>query len=224
MEFDLAGVSLMIGIPVNRDFPWQTTKSLMETTLLMQERGIPLNVQFITGNSMISHARTFVATAFLKSECTHLFMLDSDQSWDVRDFLRVLCLATKLEVVGAIYPAKRLPLNFMLMPEAETVATNEYGCIPVKGVGLGFTCVQRKVIEQIAAKSPLVKFPDGYGPIPHLFRCDDIHEGCARGEDMSFFADCKDLGYTMWLDPSINIGHIGAHEFKGSFKDFLTKQ
>jgi hypothetical protein len=224
MEFDLQGVRVMLGIPVNRDFPWQTVKSLMQTVLMLQAKDVPYEVRLITGCSVVSYARTRVADAFLKSECTHLFMLDSDQSWAEEDFMRVLCLATKLELVGAIYPAKKLPITFLMMPEATTVATNDYGCVPVKGMGLGFTCVSRRVIRQLAEKSPKVKFPESDEPIAHLFRDDDLFQGSARGEDMSFFSDCKDMGYTAWLEPSAEIGHIGSHEFKASFKSLMVKQ
>jgi hypothetical protein len=36
-----------------------------------------------------------------------------------------------------------------------------------------------------------------------------------RGEDMAFFADLRDLGYTVWLYPNIQLGHIGTKTYRG---------
>jgi hypothetical protein len=56
-----------------------------------------------------------------------------------------------------------------------------------------------------------------------MFRC-DIDGGEARGEDMAFFDDCKALGYQPWLDPEINLGHVGTKVFTAAIKDAMTKK
>lgn len=220
--FDLAGVSVMIAIPVNRDLPWQTAQSLVETTIQLQSRGIDFDVQFVVGSSIVEVARTKAANVFLQSSKSRMFMIDSDQAWQAKDFIRLLALSTKMDIVLGAYPAKRDPPTFLLSPEDGDVASNEWGCLPVKGIGLGFTVVAREVMQRLADRAPKVVLPDSPEPVPHIFRC-DIVEGVFRGEDMAFFADAKQLGYQAWLDPMINVGHIGAKEYSGSIMDALIQ-
>lgn len=177
------------------------------------------------GSSLPHHARTKAAWCFLETKNTHLFWIDSDIVWEGADFLRFLALGTKLECVCGAYPVKRDPPTFMLSSEdpGKPLEANEFGCLPIGGIGMGFTIVQRKVMEQLAAKAPLLRFPEIDNPIPHIFRCDDSN-GDARGEDMAYFADIRGLGYTVWLDPNITLGHVGPKTYSASMKDHLVPQ
>lgn len=222
VEFDMSGVSVMIAIPVNRDLPWQTAQSLVETIVELKDRGIDFDVQFVVGSSIVEMARTKVAHAFLKSNKTRLFMIDSDQSWKAKDFIRLLALSTKMHVVCGAYPAKREPPTFLLAPEDGDACSNEFGCVPIKGIGLGFTVVHRYVIAELAWKAELVKFPGEDSPVAHIFRC-DVVDGDFRGEDMAFFADVRALGHKVYLDPSIQIGHIGGKEYRADIMKVMQQ-
>lgn len=224
IKFDMAGVSVALAMPTHRDIPPMTVRSLLETKGMLQERGIPLSIEIQAGSSLVHHARTKAAWGFLKTTCTHLFWVDSDIAWNGADFLRLLALGTKMPCVGAAYVSKSDPPTFCLnlAKPGEDIEANEYGCIPIDGLGLGFTVVQRKVIEELAAKAPQLKFPDiPEGPIPHIFRCDDTN-GEARGEDMAFFADVLALGYPVYLDPTINLGHIGPKIYAGAIGNLIN--
>lgn len=221
MKLDIAGVSVMLAMPTNRDIPTGTVVSLMETLDLFRSRNIPFEVQLQVGNSLVTHARSKAADAFLKSDKSLLFWVDSDMEWKASDFLRLCALATKMDVVGGTYLAKREPEVFFLDHTAhEDVEANEYGCLKLGGWGMGFTVVNRRVMEALAAKSPKLKFNGSDEPIAHIFRCDEIN-GYARGEDMAFFADVRDLGFGVFLDPSVTLGHIGQKTYTASIADML---
>lgn len=220
MAFDMAGVSVMLAMPVNRDLPWQTAQSLVETTMALKDRGIAFDVQFVVGSSIVEVARTKAADVFLQSDKNRLFMIDSDQSWKAADFIRLLALSTQMSVVVGAYPAKKDPPTFLLSPEDGDAVSNEWGCLPIKGIGLGFAVVQRAVMERLAEKAPRVVFPDSDRQVPHVFRC-DIVDGVFRGEDMAFFADVKALGHQVWLDPAVRVGHVGGKEYTASIMDAL---
>jgi hypothetical protein len=111
-----------------------------------------------------------------------------------------------------------------MSPQAE-MASNEWGCIPINGFGLGFTVVCREVIEALGKDAPKVFFdaPESGNRrrrIPHIFRC-DIVEDEFRGEDMAFLADARAHGYEVWLDPSLEISHVGAKAYGGKIMDAL---
>lgn len=221
IQLSMAGVHVMLAMPTHRDIPVLTVKSLLETQDALTQRNIPCDVEMQVGGSLVHHARTKAAWHFLQSDCTHLFWVDSDISWRAVDFLRLLAFGTKLECVSAVYPCRADPIRFFLSPTSEIMQANEYGCIPVGGLGLGFTVVQRVVMEKIAAQSPLLIYPDvPEGPVPRMFRCDE-RDGQARGEDIAFFDDIRGLGFQPWLDPSIELGHIGTKEYRASFSNHL---
>jgi len=222
MKFDLLGLKFMIGIPINRDLPWQTARSLLDMTIELMKRGIQFEVQFCIGSSIVEVARSKIADMFMKSDCNKLFMIDSDQSWTPDDAIRLMALSTKLSVVCGSYPAKKDPITFMLKPLDEEVEMNYYGCIELGGIGLGFTIVDWHVIKDLSNNAPKLLFPESTDKVAHIFRCDYVGEDF-RGEDMAFFDDIQALGYKVWLDPSLNIGHIGGKEYKGSIMSALTR-
>jgi hypothetical protein len=222
MKLGMAGVSVMLAMPANRDIPPGTVISLLETMDLMRTQGIPFEMQWQIGSSLVHHARSKIAHLFLKSDKSLLFWVDSDIEWEAKDFLRLCALATKMDVVGGAYPAKKDPIVFFLDPSsAGEIKSNEYGCLEIGGWGIGFTVFNRKVIEALSEKAPKRKFHNDLELIPYLFRADDEEEGSARGEDMSFFADAKKAGFGVFLDPSVTLGHIGSKTYTASIADML---
>ena len=220
MQFGMAGVSVFLAMPTHRDIPAQTVISLLETQQLLHDSGIKFQVHMEVGGSLVHHSRTALVHAFLKTDYSRLFWVDSDITWKPQDFLRFLAFSTKMEVVCGAYPTKTTPSVFFLKYDEARVESNEFGCIPVEGAGLGFTVIQRKVIEELSAKAPLRKYPWNENLIPRVFRQDE--EGVnARGEDMAFFSDIGELGYTVNLDPSITLGHIGSHVYSGSISSMI---
>ncbi len=221
VEFDMTDVSVMIGIPCGPDIPWQTLQSIVETTMALRDRGIPFELKMVAGCSIVEQARSKVTHEFLSGSMTRLFMIDSDMHWKSADFIRMLALSTRMEVVCAAYPAKRDAVTFMLKWDGGTLVSNEYGCVPIAGIGLGFTVVHRRVIEALATYAPQLMFPGMDRKIAHIFRCDTDGDDAFRGEDMAFFADVRELGYTVNLDPNVSLGHVGTKMYTGSILDAM---
>ena len=222
MKFDLAGLSVMICMPTHRDIHPKTVGALLETQHELIARGLQFEVQMQVGGSLVHHSRSKCAYLFLKSDCNRLFWIDSDMVWSAADFFRLLAMSTKMECVSAIYPSKSDPADFYLRVNdlSEPFEANEYGCFSLNGLGLGFTVVQRKVIQQLSDNAPKRKFNGMDELLPSIFRLD--HEGDEeRGEDMAFFSDVRALGYKVHLDPSISLGHVGSKEYRADFMDLL---
>lgn len=217
-----SAIKPFIGIPVNRDFPWQTTESLIQTIVALKNSNIPFNYQMVTQSSIVDKARNVVVDGFLQSDCTHLFWIDSDQSWQASAFGRLLALGQRMNVVGAVYPAKKYPISYCFSPVAEEVETNEFGCIPVKGLGLGFCIMQRHVIEALAEKAPKATIHPQNRLVAHVFRT-GIKDGTYFGEDMMLFDDIRELGITPYVDPTITIGHVGGHVYEGNFLETFAE-
>lgn len=225
MQVDLTGVSVVIAMPVFNDIPPQTVRSLLETQAACNARGIVLDIELRQG-STVFHARSIAAHRFLNNDKNRLFMIDSDMVWSAEAFFRMLALSTKMDCVSASYTSRSDPPKFYIgLSNTQAIEPNEFGCIPIDGVGLGFTVVTRKIIEELAAKAPRLTFSTELPgeSVAKIFRFDEP-DGEARGEDMAFFGDVKALGYQPWLDLDIELGHIGAREYRARFLDYLVRK
>lgn len=223
MQFDLKDVSVCLAMPAHRDIPVETVACLLETQQVLRDRNVPFEVLLTSGSSIIEAARSKTAHLFLKSDKTRIFWVDSDIVWKADAFVRLLALSTRVDAVIGAYPTKKDPIQFFVNTSGqEAVETNDLGLLPNVGTGLGFACIQRHVIEKLAARAPKLRFNDADERIAHIFRCDS-EGGDFRGEDIAFWADIRALGITVYLDPSIELGHHGAKTFTASLSNHLIK-
>lgn len=209
-----------IGMPCLGAIPWQTAMALARTTHFAATIGVPINLHVVANSSLVQVARDVILANFLAGTENYLFWIDSDIVWAPEDFFQVLRLAKDLGIVCGAYPLKREPpecvINFTSIPNDATVPYN--GCVKVDGMGLGFTCVRRDLVEAFAATKQQMYHAGNGRMILDAFRVDkathadgSVH---ARGEDGAFFADMKVLGHQAWLDPTISLGHVGTKEYR----------
>jgi hypothetical protein len=223
MKFDISGISVMIILPAKGSISIPTVRSLIETADMLRSRGISYEMEFqVDGN--IEYARSKGAHRFLQSKCNRLFWIDSDMEWKSENVLRLLALSTKMDVVGGVYCARREPATFfMQFPSTEGVhESNEWGCLPCNGFGIGFTVVSRTAVQALADVTPKIMFGLDNEPMAHLFAC-DVNDGSFVGEDMAFFARLRKIGYQPYFDPSLTLGHVGEKVYSASIQDHLQQ-
>lgn len=236
-------LSVMIGIPVYKDLPWQVTKSLMSTQLELRELGVRFAVTFLSGSAVITKARSDIVHAFLNSTCNRLFWVDSDIEWSAKDFVNLLALSAHpgMDIVATGYPVKQDDPTYLIKISPEHVLPdgrkyvphNSWGCLDVAGLGLGFCVMSRDVVETVASTKPWILDEVEGRYIRDVFRIgsiplgyDGIEGQCPpeqvgkpvygfMGEDIAFFHDCKEAGYTVWLYPFTDLGHIGTKTYRG---------
>jgi hypothetical protein len=224
VEFNLTGLNVFLAMPAHRDIPVDTVASLLETKTIVERNGVPIEIVIPNGGSIIEASRTQCTHLFLQTQCNRLFFVDSDIVWSSKDFIRIMALSTKMDVVMAAYPCKKDPTTFFVnSAKQDEVETNEFGCLPNVGTGLGFCCIQRHVIEKLAEKAPKLKFNNMDGLAAHVFRC-DAEDGMFRGEDIAFFSDIMALGINVYLDPTVELGHYGAKIYRGRLCDHLLRR
>ena len=219
LTIDLAGLNVMVGMPAGRDLPALTVKSLLGTQAICRDRRVPFQMGMVIGSSVVQWARDEVVDVFLKSDATRLFWIDSDMVWEPEQFMRLLALSQYRDVICAAYPAKVDRPTFYVNHNGLVVG--QYGLIEIKGAGLGFTVMCRKVIEELAAKAPKVIDEVADRSIASVFRIGQT-DGKRQGEDMAFFADIRSLGYSVWLDPEVTPSHYGTKVYSGAIKDALV--
>lgn len=217
----IADKHVSIGMPCNSPMSPKTVMSLLRTVTACHEAGVKLEVDFITGCSDVTTARNRVLDSFLKGPADRLFWIDSDMTWSPDSFLRVLALTTEMDIVGGVYPMKT---NEVVIPVAfaqrNQFDMNKYGLLSANGLGLGFVCMTRKVVEAVAVTKPTVVDRNSGAEFADVFRRDTF-KGYVRGEDMAFFADARELGFNIWIDPTIKLGHVGEKEYKNDPVKYL---
>ena len=219
----LSGMKVAIGMPLYGRIPARTALMLAMTGHLCGKMGIQFE-PIIEVGGIVDVTRDGVIDAFLKSDNEKLFWIDSDIVWSTDHFSKFLALSTKVDIVGATYPYKKdLPQTVYCVNVDEGVSNNELGLLPVKGMGLGFTLMNRNVIEAVVKGKPRFKNRLNNREMAKVFRV-DILDGDLRTEDMAFFHDLADLGFQVWLDPTIDLGHIGEKEWQGNFSSTLVRK
>ena len=223
-RFNIAGLSLFIGMPTTRPLDHRVVKALWDTQAVLMRRGIPVVLGMDTDCSRVERARNNVAWEFLASGYNRLLWLDSDQTFTPEDVVRLLCFSTELDIVGAVYPCKREPIEMRFATSRKFSPLEKWGLIRVDGMGLGFTMVTQRVMQSVADKAPLTKFDGMASRMPCIFRprlsgaMEDV------GEDIAFFRDCKEYGFEVWVDPAMKIGHIGTKVYEGTLAELLRAE
>lgn len=208
---------ITIGMPCGSgSLPWQTAMALMNTVRACDKEKLTVRVESVVGCSIVQWARSVIVEKFLQSDSTHLFWIDSDIVWTLEDFFRLVGFGAVLEVVGASYALKREAGGFLINRASDDgkLEVNGLGCVKIRSMGLGFTLLQRAVVEKVAAGKERVRDPLNGVEYADVFRVDRTKNG-PRGEDTAFFDDIRELGFKVWLDPSVKLGHIGQKIYTG---------
>lgn len=223
LDIPVSGLSVMLGIPGGRNPSWETALALASTLCTCQRMGIACTPGIVKGSAIVTKARDEVLHLFLESGADRLLWIDDDMIWTVDDFLRLLALSTRYDVIGAGYAARKDPPTFYLkLSDAQNIDADPLGMLKVEGMGLGFTMVRRHVLEALVATKPTMRDQLSGKQLASVFRT-DIHDGNFRGEDMAFFADIRALGYDVYLDPQIQLQHVGTKHYTGSILDALRR-
>lgn len=172
---------------------------------------------------LVDHARAALAGMALRDE--HGFdvvlWIDSDVVFGVHQAVSIVRRARELDaMVGAPVIIKKIggPLMCIGIEEGSELVIGDDGS-PVRclGVPFGFTAMPmhwlRKVCESVGPSTG----PGGMQVWP-AFQCIRAHDaatgpetGTYMSEDYSFCQRYRDLGGSVYLDPSVRVGHKGSY-------------
>jgi hypothetical protein len=157
-------------------------------------------------------------------DADYLLMIDCDQQFPF-DALEKLIALDKDVAAGMYYkrPYPHYPLAYEWTGKKDDVHRN-ITYIPEKpfkvdSVGTGFMLISKRVLDGYTAE---IQKEHGK-PFSHKIY-DDGAGGETIGEDTSFCMRMRDLGYEIWIDPSIEIGHVGSVVVKKAHWDMAKQQ
>jgi hypothetical protein len=213
---------VMVGMPLYGAPTTKTTISLLKTQGYCIGNGIRFD--YTTSTGFVTVARDQILEDFLASEAERLFWIDGDMVWTPEDFVKFLAMSTELDVICATYPLKQEGRNqypVYAPPEVE-IKTGKFGLIEVWGAGLGFSIWSRKACQALSDSKAHIKDGLTGESRPGIF-CVAPRNGELRTEDINVFEDLRALGFKVYLDPTIELGHVGSKEWRGSLSEYKEK-
>lgn len=221
--YTLAGRKLFIALPAY-DFKVSLKLAISLASFAQQApaHGIDLSIGSICGCSVVSRARNLLVRDFLESDCTDLLFIDSDINFDPESVFRLMAWSTdpaKGIVAGVPRTRKTNKVYIAKLDEKEdSVVMDDMGLVRAQRVATAFMLVQRKVFEDLIEKHPEWKYKDHitHQDLHAVFDFKVTEEGY-MGEDFLFCDRARELGYEVWIDPTIKLGHMGVQEYEGDF-------
>lgn len=170
------------------------------------------------GDSLVSRARNHVTRMFLESDATHLLFIDSDLVFSSEHITRIM--SHDLDIVGGVYCKKsegdvQVVCNSVGKSENRPSGVSEVGYI-----GTGFLCVSRKVFEvmiQEFGKDIWYLIDPDHTKREYDFWHTGVYDyGEAvtprrryLSEDWWFCQKAMDVGFRVWMDMGVILGHSG---------------
>lgn len=156
------------------------------------------------GVQPVDNARNHIVEEFLKTDCTHLFFIDSDTIPPMNAITKLL--SADKPIVSGLTPivehdADRKNDSNGFYRKYNVVGMNEkfvnefIGLIPVKGAGGACVLIKREVFEKIPPPWYRFKYED------------DNKKPIVIGEDIYFTAMAQSVGIQPWADTSVICKH-----------------
>lgn len=227
--YDLAGRKVFIALPAY-DFK-VSLKLAISLARFAQEapkHGIAIEIGSICGCSVVSRARNLLAKDMLESNCTDLMFIDSDINFQPEDVFRLLAWTSdpKKGIVAGVprtRKTEKVYISTLDFDENNELTMNGMGLVRAKRVATAFMMVRREVFEKMVEAHPEWNYYDDRSDrmLNAMFDFKVTEEGYI-GEDFLFCDRTRELGFEVWVDPTISLGHMGVQEYEGNFgRDIL---
>ena len=222
--YDLAGRSVFIALPAY-DFKvsLKLAVSLARFTQVAGQHGINVHIGSICGCSVVSRARNLLVKDMLESNATDLLFIDSDINFEPEHIFRLMAWGAdpKKGIVAAVPRTRsenKVYIANLDYDDNGELTMNGMGLVRGKRVATAFMLIRREVFEKMIEANPEWTYYDKKTDrmIPCLFDFKLTEEGY-MGEDFLFCDRARELGFEVWIDPTITLGHMGVQEYTGNF-------
>lgn len=238
-------MKIMVATPVHSEVSIGYLKSILDLQKASYLRGVDLIFEYGVGSALVHDVRNKLANKFLRSNCTHLFFIDSDIVFSPDQFFQVIQFSKneKYSIYGGVYPKKNVNWEFLYYAftqgkkdihnylgyftvdyKLENKDTDFSKPIEVGGLGAGFMCIPREVFHTIyssgTCKSYYSSFSDFDGQILiDSFFDFDINENTKTllGEDINFCKKALKCDVKIYALPWLIIGHEGRFTYSATF-------
>lgn len=167
-------------------------------------------------NSLVYDARNLISSVAITKGFDRVLWLDSDMKFEPDllerlnadmdqglDFVSGLYCTRKRPVMPCVYSAIRYgEIDGKFVSERDPVTNIPVGLFEIAGAGFGGVMTSTKLLKDVW---------EAYGqPFAPLYRL---------GEDLSFCWRVSQLGYKMYCDSNVLLGHIGSYIYNVNLKE-----
>lgn len=165
------------------------------------------------GDALVSRVRSIAVSQWLRETDSDVFlMIDDDIIFKPEDAQRVVDLAReKRGIACGAYPV-RGGAHLACRPWDTTVVFGpDKPPVEIEYAATGFLAAHRDVCEAIAATLPLTHAWETWAFWPLFWPSIKGADGAAEylSEDWAFCQRARDLGFGVWLDPRVELTHMG---------------
>lgn len=241
---------VMIATPVyGADVKINFFSSMIDLMVAIEKHSLPISFITINNESLITRARNRLCDVFMSSDYDYLFFIDSDISFTVEDIFYTIFLAEtqNMPIITAPYPQKEIlwsnikkanDFNLLSNDQSYNDFSSRFGIgfkdsnkkvvikepLEVDFSSTGFMLISRKVFESFDTeyKNKLYYDRDLNKEMMAYFDCEiDDKTKAYLSEDYSFCKRARELGYSVWLLPWMELNHYGTHLFSGKLANYL---
>jgi len=223
-------------------------QSLLALQDACRDRGLPLQVDLMGGDALITRARSRLAAQFLASDATHLFFCDADIGFQPENVFRLL--ETGHDVAAAVYPLKSIDwekarraaiagaqdlmahsIGYVVrfIPTPDNSVEVENGFAKVAYAGTGFLMIKRAAVQAVVDAHPELRarmgdMADAAAPRAVMIfdTMIEAETGQYLSEDYAFCRRWRDLGGEIWADMEARLTHVGHAAYTGSLVQAMT--
>jgi hypothetical protein len=196
----------------------QYSNSIIDTIRLGISKDILIQPVYIPYDALIERARNHLLKIAFDSEVDSVVWIDSDMEWDPEWVLKFV--ESDYDVLGAPCPKKSIDEMYNVKCKPENLIPDKDGFIKVESVGTGFLKMSKKAIQHLWENSEAYTSDDV--EYKRAFEVKVI-EGDLYSEDTTVCKKLSDGGFSIMIDSSITVKHIGAMTFSGNFKEFVDR-
>lgn len=201
----------------------QYAHSLVATTTRLIATGRKFSMATNPYDSCLSRSRASLVAWFMTTGMQKLLFIDSDIEWKPEDVEKLA--DAHLPVVSGLYVKRqedkdgRHNATFQVKKDVEPKIIDNGRYIEADLIPMGFVAIQRNVIEEMFESYPNSKYEEPTFSATqnsycyHLF--DPLLEnGRLYGEDYGWSRKWRNLHGEIFVDLSVNLGHVGNAVFR----------
>lgn len=202
-----AQTRLLIGIPCLDSIKKDTVTSLFAATSRLEVESQLL----IYTASLIHDSRNKIAKMAIEKGFTHVMMIDQDIAFETEGINKLL--AHDKDIIAGLYFRKTPPHQPTIAQTVDGKLTipevfPKKKLFEVTSVGTGFMMVKTEVYKNL-------KYPY------YFYRYHNKNKTYV-GEDVYFCLKAREKNYKVWVDPTIELAHVGDYAFE--LKDYEAYQ
>ena len=195
--------------------------SLLRSVKMSIEKDIYLHAIYTSYDSLIQRARNSLVRIALEQNFDDLVFVDSDVEWDPQWLFNLLDNPEPVVGGALVRKSDKTEGYTVKMTKKEIVYNSRGNLIEVDGIGTGFLKMSRFALQKLWDISPIYRSDDGEEN--RMIFDVVIQNEELISEDYIACKKWQDLGYKVWLDPTITCKHIGNKKYEGNFEQFLVK-